>query len=171
MAGEVCRRGGGRSGQRRRAQNGAAAAAQGKRQAADGAGDFKKSGGILCQGAAVKFAFVRDHQKRWPAATICRVLQVSRSGFYAFCKRKPSARARRQAQLLEKIRIVHQEHREVYGSPRVYRALRIEGQHVSRNTVARLMKSANIRGKSRKRFIPRTTDSRHQKQIADNKLS
>ena len=119
----------------------------------------------------MKFAFVRKHKKCWPVETMCRVLQVSRSGFYAFCKRKPSARARRQVQLLEKIRQVHQENREVFGSPRVYRALRIDGQHVSRNTVARLMKGANIRAKIGKRFIPRTTDSTHQKPIADNKLS
>ncbi len=41
----------------------------------DGAGDFKKSGGILCQGAAVKFAFIKEHRRRWPVAVICRVLQ------------------------------------------------------------------------------------------------
>jgi putative transposase len=119
----------------------------------------------------VKFAFVREHRQRWPIRVICRVLQVSHSGFYAWRKRPPSARAVRQKELLEKIRVAHQENQELYGSPRVHRALLIDGQSVSRNTVARLMRQAKIRAKSRRRFVPRTTDSRHQKPVADNKLN
>jgi putative transposase len=119
----------------------------------------------------VKFAFVREHRQRWPVGVICRVLKVSRSGFYAWRKRRPSARARRQQELLEKIRLAHQENRELYGSPRLHRALLIDGQSVSRNTVAKLMRQAKIRARSRRRFIPRTTDSAHQKPVADNKLN
>ena len=119
----------------------------------------------------MKFAFVREHRRLWPIRVICRVLKVSPSGFYAWRKRPPSARARRRQELLEKIRIAHQENQELYGSPRVHRALLIDGQSVSRNTVARLMRQAKIRAKSRRRFIPRTTDSAHQKPVADNKLN
>jgi transposase InsO family protein len=119
----------------------------------------------------VKFAFVRDHRQRWPVRMICRVLEVSHSGFYAWRKRPPSARALRQKELLEKIRLAHQENQELYGSPRVHRALLIDGQSVSRNTVAKLMRQAKIRAKSRRRFVPRTTDSAHQKPVADNKLN
>jgi len=118
----------------------------------------------------VKFAFVREHRRRWPVLVICKVLQVSRSGYYAWRDRPASARALRQQELLEKIRIAHQENHELYGSPRVHRALLIDGESVSRNTVARLMRQAKIRAKSRRRFIPRTTDSAHQKPVADNKL-
>ena len=119
----------------------------------------------------MKFAFVREHRQRWPVRVICRVLDVSHSGFYAWRKRPASARALRQKELLEKIRIAHQENQELYGSPRVHRALLIDGVSVSRNTVAKLMRQAKIRAKSRRRFIPRTTDSRHQKPVADNKLN
>jgi len=119
----------------------------------------------------VKFAFIREHRRTWPVGVICRVLRVSRSGFYAWRKRPASARAKRQQELLEKIRVAHQENQELYGSPRVHRALLIDGQIVSRNTVARLMRQAKIRAKSRRRFIPRTTDSAHQKPVADNKLN
>ena len=119
----------------------------------------------------MKFAFVRDHRRFWPVGVICRVLKVSRSGFYAWRKRPPSARARRQQELLEKIRVAHRENQELYGSPRVHRALLIDGQVVSRNTVARLMRQAKIRAKSRRRFIPRTTDSTHQRPVAHNKLN
>jgi putative transposase len=119
----------------------------------------------------VKFAFIKDHRKRWPVEVTCRVLKVSRGGFYAWCKRRPSARAKRRDALIAKIRQVHHDSRQLYGSPRVHRALLIEGQTVSRNTVAKLMRQAKMRAKSRKRFIPRTTDSAHQQPVADNKLA
>ena len=119
----------------------------------------------------MKFAFIREHRRTWPVGVICRVLRVSRSGFYAWWKRPRSVRARRQQELLEKIRLAHQENQQLYGSPRVHRALLIDGQIVSRNTVARLMRQARIRAKSRRRFIPRTTNSAHQKPVADNKLN
>jgi transposase InsO family protein len=118
----------------------------------------------------VKFAFIHEHRRRWPVSVTCRVLRVARSGFYAWRKRKPSRRAQRQQHLLEKIRIVHQQNRELYGSPRVHRALLVEGQRVSRNTVARLMRKAKIRAKIRKKFYPRTTDSAHRQPVAANQL-
>src|SRR5207237_9013758 len=96
---------------------GAAAAEEGKQPVADGAGDFKKSGGILCQGAAVKFAFIGEHRRTWPVGVICRVLQVSRSGFYAWSKRRPSARQLRQQELLQRIRQAHPERRGFCGTP------------------------------------------------------
>jgi putative transposase len=119
----------------------------------------------------VKFAFVRDHRGRWPAAVICRVLRVTRSGFYAWLTRKPSRRQVRQQQLLAKIRVAHAEHRALYGSPRVHRALLIDGELVSRNTVAKLMRHAKIRAKTRRRFVPRTTDSTHAQPVAPNVLA
>jgi transposase InsO family protein len=119
----------------------------------------------------VKFAFVQRHQRRWPVIVMCRVLKVTRSGFYAWRRRPRSARARRNEHLLARIRRVHRANRELYGSPRVHRALLIGGERVSRNTVAKLMRQANIRAKTRRRFIPRTTDSAHQKPVADNKLA
>jgi putative transposase len=119
----------------------------------------------------VKFAFVKDHRRLWPVAIICQVLKVTRSGFYAWLKRKPSRRAVRREKLLAKIRLAHQQNRELYGSPRVHRALLINGEVVSRNTVAKLMRRAKIRAKTRRRFVPRTTDSAHAKPIADNLLA
>ncbi len=118
----------------------------------------------------MRYAFVREHRRRWPVGLMCRVLKVSRSGFYGWHKRSPSLREQRNEQLLAKIRAVHRENRELYGSPRVHRALLIDGQVVSRNTVAKLMRRAKIRAKTRKRFVPRTTDSRHPNPVADNRL-
>ena len=118
----------------------------------------------------MKFAFIREHRRRWPVSVMCRVLRVSRTGFYAWRKRKPSRRSQRQRELLEKIRIVHRQNRDVFGSPRVYRALLVEGERVSRNTVAKLMRKAKIRAKIRKKFYPRTTDSVHQQPVAINRI-
>lgn len=122
----------------------------------------------------MKFAFAYEHRKRWPVAVTCRVLRVGRSGYYAWRKRRdqlPSKRQQRQQQLLAKIRVAHQANRELYGSPRVHRALVIDGEVVCRNTVAKLMRQAKIRAKTKRKFVPRTTDSRHGKPVADNLLA
>jgi putative transposase len=119
----------------------------------------------------VKFAFVRDHRWVWPVGAICRVLRISRSGFYAWQRRRPSSRQRRQEELIDKIKTAYAQSRGLYGSPRVYRALLIDGQAVSRNTVAKLMRQERIRARTRRRFVPRTTDSRHHKPVANNLLA
>jgi putative transposase len=118
----------------------------------------------------VKFSFIKEHRQRWPVAAICRVLKVSRSGFFAWLKRPASKRQRRRQELIEKIRAAHRENRELYGSPRVHRALLIDGELVSRNTVAKLMRQEKIRARNKRKFVPRTTDSHHEHPIADNLL-
>ena len=119
----------------------------------------------------MRFAFIHQHRRTWPVGVMCRVLQVSRSGFYAWGGRPPSPRAKRNQELVGEIRQVHEANRHLYGSPRVHRALLAEGRAVSRNTVAKLMRREKIRARSGRRFVPRTTDSRHDKPVADNKLS
>jgi putative transposase len=118
----------------------------------------------------VKFAFVKEHRKVWPVGVICRVLGVARSGFYAWLRRTPSARRRRRQELAVKIRAIHHDHRRVYGSPRVHKALTAGGEKVCRNTVASIMRGHGIRAKKKARFTPRTTESRHASPIAPNTL-
>jgi transposase InsO family protein len=102
---------------------------------------------------------------------MCSVLRVSRSGYYAWLCRKPSARAQRRSTLTEEIRRVHARSRAIYGSPRVHGALRAEAIRCSKNTVAKLMRGAGLRSKRHKRFRVRTTDSRHPHPIAPNRLN
>jgi transposase InsO family protein len=118
----------------------------------------------------VKFAFVKEHRRVWPVGVICRVLGVTRSGFYAWMRREPSARQLRREELAEKIIAAHQANRRVYGSPRIHRELVAGGEKVCRNTVARIMKQRKIRGRIRRRYVPRTTDSRHGQAVAWNVL-
>jgi putative transposase len=118
----------------------------------------------------MKFAFVKEHRKVWPVGVICRVLGVTRSGFYVWMRRKPSRRQQRRQELAEKISAAHQANRRVYGSPRIHRELVAGGEKVCRNTVARIMRQRNIRARIRRKYVPRTTDSRHEHAVADNIL-
>jgi len=87
---------------------------------------------------------------------MCRVLGVSRSGYYAWRKRPPSKRDRKDAMLTERIRQIHDRSRGTYGSPRVHAALQADGIRVGKKRVARLMKEAGLRGVSRRKR-PSTT--------------
>jgi transposase InsO family protein len=101
---------------------------------------------------------------------MCQVLQVSRAGYYAWLGRPESPRAIHQAGIVEQIRQVHRDSRETYGSPRVHRALEAEGVTCCENTVARLMRRAGVRAATARRFVVRTTDSRHGHALAENTL-
>jgi len=99
---------------------------------------------------------VRDHQAVYPVALMCRVLGVSPSGFYAWCRRPVSARAQRDAGLVAQLRQFHQRSDGTYGAPRLWQDLREAGECVGRKRVARLMREAGIVGVSRRRGV-RTT--------------
>ena len=80
-----------------------------------------KGRGLLRQGAGSAYALISAENANYPIALICRVLGVSRSGWYASCRRvRPTAREIRDADLLEKIREIHATSRWTYGSPRVH---------------------------------------------------
>ena len=101
---------------------------------------------------------------------MCRVLHVSRSGFYAAQRRRPSARAQRRANLREVIAALFETSRRTYGSPRIYDALRNQEQPCGRHLIARLMRESGLRAKLRRRARPLTTDSQHGYRIAENLL-
>ncbi len=102
--------------------------------------------------------------------SLCRVLGLSRSGYYAWLDRTESQRTREDRRLLVEIRVIHRESRGIYGSPRVTEELRARGLPCSENRVARLMRQAGIRSKTIKRFRV-TTDSGHHLPVAPNVLN
>ena len=118
----------------------------------------------------MRFDFVERHKDRWPVRVMCRVLGVSAGGLYARRTRPASGRAKRQMDLTRKIRAAHEQGRRTYGSPRVAAQLRAEGESVSVNTVAKLMRRAQIRVTPRKAFVPRTTESDPSRRSYDNTL-
>lgn len=92
------------------------------------------------------FRFIAVEKTNFPISLMCRVLQVSRSGFHAWEKRAPSERDLQDAWLQERIGQIHTRSRSTYGSPRVHAELRFEGVHVGRKRVERLMRQARLSG-------------------------
>ena len=100
---------------------------------------------------------MKTNQADFPVRAMCRVLDLSPSGYYAWLDREPSARAKRDAQLTERIQTVWRENRRVYGRPRIYADLKEAGERVGEKRVGRLMKQAGIQGVSRRRRGMKTT--------------
>jgi len=103
-------------------------------------------------------------------SVMCRMLNVTRSGYYAWRDRPMSARVQRRGELVKQIRQVHQESRCSYGSPRITVELKEQGIEVCQNTVARYMREDGVAVMPQCRFMPRTTDSDHPHPVAPNRL-
>jgi len=101
---------------------------------------------------------------------MCHVLQVSRSGYYAWVDRPPSASEQRRKEQIEAIRATHEASFGTYGSPRIHAELAEKKIGVCVNTVAKLMKQAQIRSIMHRKFVVRTTDSNHDLPVAPNLL-
>jgi transposase InsO family protein len=102
---------------------------------------------------------------------LCAALEVSRSGYYAWDGREPGARAQANQELDTQIQVVFQASRESYGSPRVTAALRQSGCGCNHKRVERRMREQGLKGRTRRRYRVRTTDSRHDQPIAPNLLA
>ena len=113
------------------------------------------------------FELVDAEKAHYPIAVLCEALDVSRSGFYAWARRPPSARSKADARLTVEIVATHEKSRKRYGSPRVHRALRRKGVRVSEKRVARLMRRNGLVARQKRRFR-RTTDSNHTNPVAPN---
>jgi transposase InsO family protein len=117
----------------------------------------------------VKYAYIQTHRGEFKIALMCRVLGVSRSGFYAAQGRGPSKRSIRRERLRLHVRVSFAKSRTRYGSPRVYKDLRAAGVQASRRQVAELMREEGLRACAARRFVA-TTDSTHGRAVAANHL-
>jgi putative transposase len=119
-----------------------------------------------------KYVFVLAERANHAVSTLCRVIGVSVSGFYAWLHAIPTThdRAEAEAELRGHIGRIFAAKRRVYGSPRVHAELRREGRRHSRRRVARLMREMGLSGCQGRRPVPRTTNSRHGHPIAPNRL-
>ena len=118
-----------------------------------------------------RYQRIQSMETDHPLSELCRTLGVSRSGYYAWRERAPSARQEANARLLEEIQTLRQGEEACYGSPRMTVELRERGQVCSENRVARLMRSHGLRAQAPPRWVPRTTDSHHDEPIAPNRLA
>ena len=118
----------------------------------------------------MRFAFIAEEKAAFPVRLLCRTLQVSRAGFYAWQGRPPAPRARADNRLGLEIAAIHAESRERYGSPRVHAELADRGCRISRKRVARLMRARGLAARRRRR-VRVTTHSRHPFPVAPNVLA
>lgn len=118
---------------------------------------------------AARFEFIDDHRDSVPATRMCKALNVSSSGYYAWRKRPVSAREMANRELVKKIETVYNESYETYGSPRVYLELKAQGVACSENRVARLMRLGGLQAKQVRRY--KSTTRRNKKHpVAPNIL-
>ncbi len=113
------------------------------------------------------FRFIEAEKTTHSVPALCRMLGVSRSGYYAWRSRPPSKRARFDAVLSEKIETIHRNSRATYGAPRVHAELRAIGIRCSRKRVARLMRRARLRGSLRGRRMRTTSRTALQQAAPD----
>ena len=100
----------------------------------------------------MRFAFVHAEKACFPVSALCRVVGVTRQGYYAYARRKPRGRALSEEHLRERLQVLHTESRGTYGSPRLLAALRAEGAHVGKRRVERTMRSLGLAARRRSRF-------------------
>jgi putative transposase len=117
----------------------------------------------------VRFAFIETEKAGFPVTLMCRMLAVSRAGFYAWRRRPAAARTREDRVLAVAVAAIYAEHHGRYGSPRVRMELRDRGQHSGRKRIARLMRLQGLRARPRRRYRT-TTDSRHGLPVCPNLL-
>ena len=118
----------------------------------------------------MRYQFITEQQAHFSLAALCRVMEVSRSGYYAWRKRPVCTRKQANAALLEQIREVHQNSDQTYGSPRVTVELKAEGVTCNAKRIARLMREADLRAVFAKRFVV-TTHSDPDLPVAENLLA
>jgi putative transposase len=115
----------------------------------------------------MKYEFIEKERSVFVLERMCRVLAVSRSGYYRWKRQILSKRQQDNEYMLMQINESHRQSHGTYGSPRIYRDIRAEGIVCGKNRIARLMRIHGIQGKAKKKYKA-TTNSRHNLPIAPN---
>lgn len=118
----------------------------------------------------MKYGFIKEEQGELSIELLCEVLGVSRSGYYDWLHRKPSERQEANRHLDAKIKLIFDENKQRYGSPRITKTLKAKNESCSDTRVARRMKIMNLRAVAKKKFKV-TTDSNHTYAVFDNILN
>ena len=115
----------------------------------------------------MRYRVIQEHDRRYPIRLMCRALAVSAAGYYAWRSRPEHARSIQTRILHSAIRVIHQESRETYGSPRIWDALVKQDHRIGEHRVARLMCQDGMRAKTVKKWRA-TTQSQHRFPVAAN---
>ena len=117
----------------------------------------------------MRYPFIKEYEGQFSISTLCRVMKVARSGYYAWCHRTPSKTEVANQQLTDTIKTVFDASDQTYGSPRIYEELKVQHVACSQKRVARLMRQAELKAVLPKHFAV-TTDSNHALPVAENLL-
>jgi len=118
----------------------------------------------------VRYQFIQEHTDEFSVKKMCRVLGVTRSGYYAWSHRPQSHHRQRDGELSEAIRAIYWDSLGRYGSPRIHLELQVQGIHCGKKRVARLMQEQQLSAHKPPRFVA-TTDSAHTLLTAPNRLN
>ncbi len=118
----------------------------------------------------MKYEFIHSYRSAFRVEKMCRVLQASRSGYYSWIGRPESKRSQENRNLLQAIKYIHEDSKEIYGSPRITEALPVRAIKASRNRVSRMMAKNGIKSKVKRKFKV-TTQSDHKLPISPNLLN
>lgn len=124
----------------------------------------------LHQERPVKYKFIQDYTEVFPVVRMCKVMEVSKSGYYKWLTALPSKRTLFNKELLLRIRTAYEQSKKRYGSPRIAKELQMQGVRASEHLVARLMRDNELRSIIRKRYKT-TTNSKHKYPVVENKLN
>ncbi|WP_202797564.1 IS3 family transposase [Alicyclobacillus acidocaldarius] len=130
----------------------------------------KKSHAHLHQRPEVVYAWIHKHRSEFPVQKMCKVLGVSRSGYYAWRGRPESLRAKRRKRRIRRIHELFLQSRRLYGSPKITALLRRDGERIAQKTVARLMREHGLRSRTVRKYKA-TTDSKHRHPVHENVLN
>jgi len=131
----------------------------------------KKGGGVLREESEIKrFEFIKAHRRDYRVAKLCKVLEVSRSRYYAWENRPKSARTIENELLTEQIKVIHLKKRRTYGSRKMTEEIRRNGKAVNHKRIERIMKQEGLRSKVAKKFKA-TTNSQHNLPVTENLLN
>jgi putative transposase len=118
----------------------------------------------------MKFAFIHAEKALFSVTTLCRLLGVTRQGYYAFAKRPVSARVQEELSIRKRLKVLHAESDGTYGSPRMLKALQSEGVRVSKRRIERALRSMGMQGRQRRRWRV-TTRANPAHPVVDNALA
>ncbi|MCF2911257.1 IS3 family transposase [Pseudoalteromonas sp. DL2-H2.2] len=131
---------------------------------------FKKGQCLLCERNEVKYQFIQVQSDEYPTLILCRVMGVSSSAYYDWCKRPAQVIDAQTLRLFRRIKVLFKESRQSLGSRQMMKQLRKEGFKIGRFKVRRLMKKLGLVVRQRQAYKV-TTNSKHSNQVADNVLA
>ncbi|WP_244917140.1 IS3 family transposase [Paenibacillus castaneae] len=134
-------------------------------------GHFKKGSAHLQQRKELRFQFVEDHRSEYRLEKMCKVMEISRSGYYKWKLAKPSEQKLRKAAVIERINYHFHDTKGIYGSPKITHMLSLEGINTCERTVSNYMNEVGLRSCVSRKFRVNTTDSNHDQPVAPNILN